>query len=725
MSRSEKRILFFLGLALALGFALTGQGAMSQFQAGDFQLTLDVTTNGARLASLFDRGRQRELLGTNAAPLFTVVLRRAGGPEFERLEAQSGWADTVLRRTRQGFEIRWERPQKAAWEGFAVVATAEAEAKAAAWRWQLRVEDRNPTWSVSRVIFPELALRSPGERAAVFFPRGPGEVQAGVWERRFSFHGTYPSGWCSMQFMGVLAEGEPPGGLYCAVHDPWGSTKDLGLDADPETHTVRLRFDHPAPNMGVSSNGFVLSGEAVWQLLRGDWFDAAQIYKTWVRQEARWWPALKSGQRADTPPWMRELDAWAMTGGAPAECVSNVIRFREFLGEPVGFHWYNWHQIPFDNDYPHYFPAKAGFEEAVGALKQAGVYVMPYINGRLWDTHDRGSQDFEFNRLALPAATKREDGQPWVESYGSKETNGEPVKLAVMCPTTALWQQTVRETVLRLLEQAGASAVYVDQIAAAAPALCLDPSHGHPLGGGHWWNQGYWHLLEAIRRAKPGAAALTTECNGEPFVRWFDGYLTWHWQFDGQVPAFPAIYGGAIQMFGRAYRGGDTKDLALRMKAGQQLVFGEQLGWLDPGLVNEPENADFFRQMVRVRARFHRYFYAGEMARPPRLEGLIPKVKADWQWSGQWPVTTDAVLTGAWRLAGQRRMVLFFVNVSDEAVSARLRLDGGNYGIRGKWLNVQVTRAGEQDAQGQRLPAAFEQPVTFARRQAQVWELEW
>ncbi len=45
---------------------------------------------------------------------------------------------------------------------------------------------------------------------------------------------------------------------------------------------------------------------------------------------------------------------------------------------------------------------------------------------------------------------------------------------------------------------------------------------------------------------------LTTECNAEPFLKWFDGYLTWHWQYDGQVPAFPAIYGGAIQMFGRA-----------------------------------------------------------------------------------------------------------------------------------------------------------------------------
>ena len=125
---------------------------------------------------------------------------------------------------------------------------------------------------------------------------------------------------------------------------------------------------------------------------------------------------------------------------------------------------------------------------------------------------------------------------------------------------------------------------------------------------------------------------LTTECNAEPFLRWFDGYLTWHWQYDGQVPAFPAVYGGAIQMFGRAYRGGDTRDLALRMKSGQQLVFGEQIGWIDPSVVDQPENAEFLRQVVRLRWQLRRYFYAGEMLRPPRLTGDIPTVRADWQW---------------------------------------------------------------------------------------------
>ena len=74
--------------------------------------------------------------------------------------------------------------------------------------------------------------------------------------------------------------------------------------------------------------------------------------------------------RADTPGWMRELSAWTMTGGAPGECVDRVKEFRRYLGLPVGFHWYNWHQIPFDNDYPHYFPPKQGFAEGAADCKQ-------------------------------------------------------------------------------------------------------------------------------------------------------------------------------------------------------------------------------------------------------------------------------------------------------------------------------------------------------------------
>lgn len=706
------------------------RGALS-VQAGDLSICLQQEETGIRLAGLQDVALGEELLSTNPSPLFNLTLRQIGSKEEVRLGADAGWRQTTLRKTRDGLEARWEQPVDANLAGIAVTATARADRRNSAWHWKFRVENRSPNWSVWRVVFPQLALADFGAQDSVFVPRGPGEVKRNLGDRTFTYTGKYTDAWCAMQFMAAYREGAHPTGLYVAMHDPWGSVKEIGLHRDPGLESVRMRFDHPAPDMGRAGNDFVLSGEAAWQLLRGDWFDAAQIYKAWARKEAKWWPRLTAEGRADTPRWMRELNAWAQTGGAPEECVTNVEHFQKFLGVPVGFHWYNWHQIPFDNDYPHYFPTKTNLTEGVAELQRSRVFVMPYINGRLWDTHDQGTNDWQFTRLALPAASKKEGGLPYTETYASKETNGEKVRLAVMCPATALWQQTVSNLVLRLLTEVGTSAVYIDQVAAATPMLCLDATHGHPLGGGHWWNEGYWKMLDSIRRAMPRGTMLTTECNGEPFLRWFDGYLTWHWQRDGQVPAFPAVYGGAVQMFGRAYGGGETRNLALRMKAAQQLVFGEQIGWLDPGIIKEKDNADFFRRVVSTRARFHRYFWAGEMARPPKLIGHVPTVSADWQWSGRWWVTNNAVLTGAWQMPKARRLVMLFANVSDEPVSATVRFDPVAYGIRTKRI-VCETSLGDGEASekltwpiSSRKPGVFERQVVFKPHRVHTWELRW
>jgi hypothetical protein len=720
------RELLLLLIVAALWFPAFGASEKpTEFAAGNLLLTLRNSDKGIRVERLLDTQSGQDLLATNPLPLFSLTLHGVGSAKQLNLSADEGWGQCTIHTHGRRLEIRWSQPVDQALTGLSVLATVTSDSGASALHWKLRVENTTTNWSVWRVLFPQVAIASLGTNAAVLFPRGPGEVQRGIWDRPFSYLGNYPGGWCSMQFMAAYREGAKPTGLYVAMHDPWGSTKDLAVKSDPSARTVRLSFDHPAPNMSLATNSFALEGEAVWQLLRGDWFDAAVLYRAWARREAKWWPRLARDGRNDTPRWMRELNAWAMTGGAPGECVPAVKQFREFLGVPAGFHWYNWHQIPFDNDYPHYFPAKDGFARGVAELKAAGVFPMPYINGRLWDSHDRGADDFEFTKLALAATTKQDDGSPGLEQYGSKDTNGEPVRLGVMCPTTPLWQNTVSNIVLRLLGEYGTTAVYIDQVAAAPPRLCMDRAHGHPLGGGHWWNEGYWKMLEAIRHRMPRDTALTTECNGEPFIRWFDGYLTWHWQSDGQVPAFPAVYGGAIQMFGRAYRGGNTRNLALRMKAAQQLVFGEQLGWLEPEVVKEKENAEFFRQLVRLRAAFNHYFSAGEMARPPKLFGPTPAVRADWQWSGEWWVTTDAVLTGAWQLPKEKRMLLLFVNVGDDSVPTQTRFEPAASGVRANVLRIQRTTSNGSKTEWQTTPASFERSTTLRPHETEAWELRW
>lgn len=670
-----------------------GAPVLVRCAAGDLTAAFRVAPDGVSLESLED-ARAQSKLATSGAPLFRLVVRHITSKAERTLTATEGWRAASLHPSPDKLRFEWREPAEPGLVGLAVQATAVLDIPQSALRWSFRVENRSAEWSVQRCVFPLLELADLGPNGVVFFPRGPGELQRGVWQRDFHYRGNYPDGWCAMQFLAAYREGTSPTGLYVGMHDPWGSTKHLEFKSDPAARTVRLAVEAPAPDLTRSGNDVTPSGEVVWQLLRGDWFDAARLYRGWAEREARWWPGLGREGRSDTALWMRELSAWVMAGGAPDSCLPAVKAFRDGLGLPVGFHWYNWHAIPFDNDYPHYFPTKPGFAQGVAELQAAGVFVMPYINGRLWDTKDRGAEDFEFSRVALPAATKKGDGQPFVERYGSKETNGEPVSLAVMCPTTRLWQERVRDLVRRLQQGEGTRGVYIDQIAAAAPTLCVDASHGHPTGGGHWWTEGYWQLLQAIRREMPAEGMLTTECNGEPFIRWFDGYLTWHWQYNGQVPAFPAVYGGAVQMFGRAYRGGATKDLALRMKAGQQLVFGEQIGWFEPGLAGEAQNRDFVHKVIRARWNHRRYFYAGEMARPPRLTGDVPNVTADWQWSGEWPVTTEAVLTGAWRLPTEGRALMILVNVSDTAFQGALPFDPKAYGFRGERLQRAVSADG-------------------------------
>ena len=44
------------------------------------------------------------------------------------------------------------------------------------------------------------------------------------------------------------------------------------------------------------------------------------------------------------------------------------------------------------------------------------------------------------------------------------------------------------------------------------------------------------------------------------------------------------------------------------MRAGQQLVFGEQIGWISPNILKEKEPADFLRKMAQTRYKLIDYF---------------------------------------------------------------------------------------------------------------------
>ncbi len=623
---------------------------LHMLSAGDLGLLLEQTATGIRVLQLLDAAAGVELMAPQPLPLFSLTLRRNGSKDDMQVAADDGWREARIERLDDSrVRLTWSGARRGRLGRTASRIRGDAgsggrrDSLDAARRTSRRLDPAAGRVSASR-------RRRPGPRGGCRVPARLGRSAARAVATCVSLLGPILQRLDDHAVAGGLRRCPADRPVRRRTRSGGGDQGDpAGKPSGRARGRVRVRAsvcrDGPTRQRVPVVRRSGLAAAARRLVRRGP--DLSPM----GRAECE----MVAGAGARRTCRHAAVDARAaglgQTGGGPASVVPRMKRFAEALGVPVGIHWYSWHQIPFDNDYPHYFPALDGFEEGVAELQRSGVYVMPYINGRLWDTRDRGQEDFEFTKVARPAATKDEAGEPYVESYGSKEQDGSRVQLAAMCPTTEVWRNKVHEIVGRLMNECGVKGVYIDQVAAAQPQLCFDRSHGHPAGGGDWWTAGYWEMLNRIRKDLPPDRMLTTECNAEPYAHVFDGYLTWHWQYDGQVPAFPAVYGGALQMFGRAYRGGPTKDLALRMKAGQQLVFGEQIGWLDPSVVDEAENFAFFRQVVRLRWLLKRYFYAGQMARPPKLIGQIPRVTADWQWSGEWPVTTDALLAGAWSAA--------------------------------------------------------------------------
>jgi len=708
-------------------------------RAGELLCYFEKLPQGVRLQRVESSSLQRVLLGTSS--LFRITLRHLPSGEIRSLGADTGWQDIQVTQDEAAgaVEIRWGNPGLPFPPELTAIMRVEADAEHSALRWWLEVTGGGEEHSLWTVTFPVFALPEPSPDAVLLYPKAPGVAESGLWRRPFQFGGRYPSGWVTMQLTAVYPN-DGSGGIYVGLHDPRASTKEMMWRSEPEAGKIHFSVEHPLPDMGRVGASFRLPGVLLTQFLRGSWFDAAQIYRRWAEKEALWWPEIGSAGRQDTPLWMRELPLWILTGGAPEECSPAVLRFRQFMDLPCGFHWYNWHQIPFDNDYPHYFPTKEGFAEGVKFLQESGVHVMPYINGRLWDTRDRGLEDYQFTAVALPAATKNHAGEPFVETYGSKEKDGSHVQLAVMCPTTSLWHGKVAELVSRLFQECGTHAVYIDQVAAAPPTLCADSSHGHPLGGGHWWTEGYWALLERIRREKPAHCMITTECNAEPFIRWFDGYLTWHWQYDNQVPLFPAVYAGTIQMFGRWFSDVgrrefssqeelDNHNKGVRMRLAQALVFGEQLGWIPPQILEESENAGYLRQLAQVRWELREYFYAGKMGRPPQLHTQVAPITADWKWQGKSVVTLPAILTAQWLLPSKQRGVVLGVNMLPEPVPAILSANLGEGISSGKGKeNFLIPAARVITCRPAQIPTGvidnseWRVEVTFPGLTAYVWE---
>jgi hypothetical protein len=324
-------------------------------------------------------------------------------------------------------------------------------------------------------------------------------------------------------------------------------------------------------------------------------------------------------------------------------------------------------------NFPEYFPVKPKVPELADYFRSCGITVMPYTNGRLWDTK------LISLRYAQSDACMKQIGGFYPDPYGGDKAYGRH-DFAVMCPFAKNWQDAMSEFTERTFKEAGANAIYYDQIGCAGYRLCFNPNHGHPVGGGSWWADGYRAFLKREHdRYAPMNIALTTEGTAECYMDVCDGQLVVTAATGEDVPFFPAVYSGYAIYFGTRQSARKAFDPTFALMA-REFTWGVVNGWSDDWYPNrwgtEKRTAEAAVAFARAREANRDLFVYGTLE--DELRPVSPLEMRTHVWKGTWTKTAYtgdvAVVTGTWWKDRAGKSVLSAVNTTDDPQTVKFRV---------------------------------------------------
>jgi len=548
--------------------------------------------------------------------------------------------------------------------------------------WRIAVNNDSNTWGLYEVDFPKCNGFLKSAEYDIAVPRRN-------WGKLYKRCSTemsykYPHGWSMpMQFLCAIRQNNA---VYMAAHDPHAWDKSFTIDPGSKFH-IRTNVE----NMAVPGSDHNDPFPIMLGIYRGSWMEACKIYRKFA-VTAPWTSQGKLSQRKSLPQALKDVGLWMQVGnyigpedGALEQKNKPLIDAQHYFDVPIAAHWYNWHQIPFDTHYPHYFPPKPGVPEQARELVAKGLVIMPYINGRIVDI---SNDDFE---QYLPYCAKDRTGNHYVETYGNQ------VKQAPMCCYTEFWQDKVTEIVERLADEVGVNAVYIDQIAAASPVLCFDKSHGHPLGGGGWWVDGYRKMLKKVQKVAHSKARdmiITTECAAEPFMDGVDAFLTWIKPDERSVPMITAVYSGYSIYFGSPawFQHGDR---AWIMAQGRAFLWASQNGWMGLELF-KPEHAKkaaYLQKIGKHRIAAKKFLTFGELLDLVEPINDIETITEPWPDHGNnfRTATLPSIQGSIWK-AEDGTLGVFLANYLEKKNTIEFAVDPTKYGLDGASAGYSITQ---------------------------------
>lgn len=556
------------------------------------------------------------------------------------------------------FDVTWKHPL--------IHAVSRGVFSADGLSMDLNAEAQKRDIRMANYRFPYWILRKKAGSDYLVTPRWSGRLIPSPTDG-YEYSSKFPRADNTMQFQAYFGGKED--GVYTAMEDPEGTFRLTGVFGKSHELHIFWQTDVALPQADRTS-AFSMRADSRVALYRGKWYEAGQIYKRFLREKASWW--IKTLPRTSTPLWFRENAIWILAGVAPNRNEATLLYLRKYFEQSFGVHLVAHTK---KRIWPHFDKSTDLGKRRRGNLQRAGLRVIAYSDPRIYsEVQLDGSKGWAAEQIAW--AVKGEDGQPVIESYGDR--------CLVLCPQNRPW----RNDYLRIcagMAQNGFDGIYHDQLPCGQPMACFAENHGHlPNDPRFWIENGYKVMFRDIRkyldRQHPGMAH-TGEDASEPYVRMVDGFMTWRWIQQDQIPLFQSVYSGRVQFVGKLYNHQNPGEWDSNFaKAASQVVNGEQLGWVT---LEDLEAATPFRRYYKVlsfvRKALLRYFNAGDMAAPVEFVNAPEMRTLNWGESsrrrGPLRVKRPVVESSSWQLPDGRKMILF-INTSDTVQRVTAKLPG-------------------------------------------------
>lgn len=515
-----------------------------------------------------------------------------------------------------------------------------------------------------------------------------------------------------MQCLAFYSDGGP--GLYMASDDAAGYRKSFAVFSERQAG-LNLEVVNPLPERGpTTAEHYTLPYSIVLGTFHGNWFDAATIYRAWATNQA--WARESRWKRGLVPKWVADTALWVWNRGHATNVVDPAIALQRRAGLPVSVFWHWWHGCAYDTGFPEYFPPRDGnavFKSALNRAHAHDVHALVYMNSLLWGTTTASWT----NEDAVLYAVKAADGRVKPQIFNMFTR----LPCANMCMGTEFWRSKYAGMAAEAFNRFGADGIYMDE--ACSSLECFDPRHGHPLGGGTYWLNGFKTLAADIRLrcSARGEVALAGEGCAENWLPCLDLMLVLDvsreryagpdgWE---AIPFFDAVYHGDTVFFGNyssltrppyddlwPARFAPKKPLQLLdrrfstqfyLEQARSFVWGQQptiANFLPSQLRERPEEIAYVIRIAKWRKLALKFLQDGTMLPPPKVEtpkATIPMSRLS-IYAGQqegvkeFQKTVPLVLASAWR-ATDGRVALAVASIANRSLTPTITLDAVKCGL--------------------------------------------